>query len=257
MASLYHLNCGYLTSPFIGEAICHCLLIEQDHQLVLIDTGIGLSDVRHAALRLGQQVVDQFQIRLNEADTAIHQIRELGFDPEQVKDCVLTHLDFDHAGGLSDFPSSRVHVSAEEYGSFASGNQRYSAPQFEHGPDFVIHDHSDLTWFGMPARQIDTGLDVDIMMIPLFGHTRGHCGVAIGHNEGWLFYVGDAFYLVNELDSVNHPVTVLSQASAEDNFMRLESFEKVRYLKSYPGLQIYCYHDRQGFERFKNVKSIL
>jgi hypothetical protein len=29
-------------------------------------------------------------------------------------------------------------------------------------------------------------------LVPLFGHTRGHCGVAIRNGSGWLFHVGDA-----------------------------------------------------------------
>jgi hypothetical protein len=29
-------------------------------------------------------------------------------------------------------------------------------------------------------------------MIPLFGHSRGHCGVAISTTSGWLFHVADA-----------------------------------------------------------------
>jgi glyoxylase-like metal-dependent hydrolase (beta-lactamase superfamily II) len=29
-------------------------------------------------------------------------------------------------------------------------------------------------------------------LVPLFGHTRGHCGVAVRTASGWLFHVGDA-----------------------------------------------------------------
>jgi hypothetical protein len=29
-------------------------------------------------------------------------------------------------------------------------------------------------------------------LIPLFGHARGHCGVAVQTESGWLFHVGDA-----------------------------------------------------------------
>jgi glyoxylase-like metal-dependent hydrolase (beta-lactamase superfamily II) len=29
-------------------------------------------------------------------------------------------------------------------------------------------------------------------MVPLFGHTRGHCGVAIQEGDGWLFQCADA-----------------------------------------------------------------
>ncbi len=29
-------------------------------------------------------------------------------------------------------------------------------------------------------------------LVPLFGHTRGHCGVAVRTEQGWLFHAGDA-----------------------------------------------------------------
>ena len=38
----------------------------------------------------------------------------LGFSPDDVRHIVLTHLDFDHAGGIEDFPNARVHVLARE-----------------------------------------------------------------------------------------------------------------------------------------------
>ena len=44
----------------------------------------------------------------------MRQIQRLGFDPRDVRDIVLTHLDFDHAGGLCDFPEARVHLLGAE-----------------------------------------------------------------------------------------------------------------------------------------------
>jgi glyoxylase-like metal-dependent hydrolase (beta-lactamase superfamily II) len=38
----------------------------------------------------------------------------LGYQPQDVRHIVLTHLDLDHVGGLRDFPHAEVHVYAEE-----------------------------------------------------------------------------------------------------------------------------------------------
>ena len=46
--------------------------------------------------------------------TAVRQIAQLGFEPRDVRHIALTHLDFDHAGGLDDFPTATVHLLASE-----------------------------------------------------------------------------------------------------------------------------------------------
>ncbi|WP_223281445.1 MBL fold metallo-hydrolase [Streptomyces antnestii] len=41
---------------------------------------------------------------LDTGETAVRQVAALGYDIEDVRHIVLTHLDLDHAGGLRDFP---------------------------------------------------------------------------------------------------------------------------------------------------------
>jgi glyoxylase-like metal-dependent hydrolase (beta-lactamase superfamily II) len=53
--------------------------------------------------------------RLVEEETAVAQVRALGHDPADVTDIVLTHMDFDHVGGLGDFPQATVHVYAADW----------------------------------------------------------------------------------------------------------------------------------------------
>ena len=38
-------------------------------------------------------------------------------------------------------------------------------------------------------------------MIPLPGHTAGHCGVAINTPDGWLLHCGDAFFFAGEIET--------------------------------------------------------
>ncbi|WGR91351.1 MBL fold metallo-hydrolase [Bradyrhizobium sp. ISRA435] len=81
-----------------GRMVCHCLLVESNDGLVLVDTGIGLDDIADPA-RLGRKWVRQTTPRLDPAETAVRQIKALGFSPNDVRHLLLTHLDRDHAGG--------------------------------------------------------------------------------------------------------------------------------------------------------------
>ena len=38
------------------------------------------------------------------------------------------------------------------------------------------------------------GVDAEVLMIPLVGHSRGHTGVAVRDGEGWLLHCGDAYF---------------------------------------------------------------
>lgn len=47
-------------------------------------------------------------------------LRGIGLAPEDVTDVVVSHLHYDHAGNLGDFPSARFHLQAREM-AFATG----------------------------------------------------------------------------------------------------------------------------------------
>jgi glyoxylase-like metal-dependent hydrolase (beta-lactamase superfamily II) len=49
-------------------------------------------------------------------------------------------------------------------------------------------------WFGFHSVRALPGTRDDVLLIPLPGHTRGHCGVAARTAEGWLLHCGDACF---------------------------------------------------------------
>lgn len=215
---VHHLNCGTLRPvggrringdrlPFLSaRMVCHCLLIETDQCLVLVDSGFGLTDIdrlsrlrsliyppRRAATdaglrQLARHAYSMFvtRPRLDPAETAVRQVAELGYSPNDVGDIVLTHLDLDHAGGLPDFPAARVHVHQAEYSAAMSAARsykrsihrfRYWPYQWAHGPRWVTYSERG-RWFSFEAVLGLQGL-ADIALVSLHGHSPGHVGVAV------------------------------------------------------------------------------
>lgn len=230
MTTIHHINCGTLVVPSFPTVVCHCLLLQEGERLALVDTGIGLEDVRHPVERLGQPLIDLAGFQFHECDTAVRRIEALGFSPRDVRDIVLTHADPDHAGGLADFPTAQVHVSEEERGWLEGGNWRYRSTQFAHDPLWRTYGDSTRQWFGLEARRIETGLSSEVLLIPLFGHTLGHCGVAIEQAGRWLLHAGDAYYLRVELTTDDHPVSQIAAQRADDDAQRQVSLEHLRRL---------------------------
>jgi glyoxylase-like metal-dependent hydrolase (beta-lactamase superfamily II) len=209
---VHHLDCCTMCprgqSAFNGEGrllaraklVSHCLLIETDaHGLVLVDTGIGVEDVRDMR-RLGASFGRAMAIDATKTQMpALPQIEALGFRRDEVRHLVPTHLDFDHAGGLPDFPHAKVHVHRTEKDAALvratfTAKARYRQPHLTHGPAWETYDALGEPWKGMPAVRQLKGLPPEILAVPMPGHSRGHSLIAVDTGRGWLVHAGDAYF---------------------------------------------------------------
>ena len=172
---VHHLNCG-TDCPFggalmdgrskgpLGHLVCHCLLVETDASgLVLVDTGYGVKDVREPFPRLSRPFAALLNIRLREQETALRQVEALGYSARDVRHILLTHLDFDHAGGLEDFPEARIHLmgaeleaASHERRGFISKN-RYRPMQFDEIREWRRYEGGGEPWFGFDSFGISKG----------------------------------------------------------------------------------------------------
>jgi glyoxylase-like metal-dependent hydrolase (beta-lactamase superfamily II) len=213
---IHHLNCGSLCprgGGFLGGAggplsrapmPCHCLLIEGDDRLILVDSGLGVEDVTEPR-RLGFMFRAMARPRLEVAETALRQVVDMGYRPSDVRHIVPTHLDLDHAGGISDFPAAAVHVFAAELSAAsnrASLNERlrYRPAQIAAVKKWAPVKEEGESWFGFSAVRAIPGTRDEVLMIPLPGHTRGHCGVAVRRSDDWLLHCGDAYLHHSEVE---------------------------------------------------------
>lgn len=231
--------------------VCHCFLIEAGDVLVLVDTGIGTGDCEDAK-RLGQPFRALVRPTCKIHETAVLRIAELGLDPADVRHIVLTHLDLDHAGGLSDFPHAEVHVFAPELAASKAPplreRGRYVPAQWAHGPNWVEHALAGDSWFGFESVRLLPGLEADIALIPLAGHSTGHAGVAVDTGERWLLHCGDAFFHRGEVatpPSCPPGLRVFQSLVQHDGKARRNNQERLRELARTHGENVHlvCSHD--------------
>jgi glyoxylase-like metal-dependent hydrolase (beta-lactamase superfamily II) len=245
----------------LGKAriICHCLLVEGSDGLVLIDTGFGLDDMRNTR-QLGAIFDTLFRPQAREADTALEQVRALGHSPEDVRHIVATHLDVDHAGGLPDFPDAQVHVIGSELQAAMKPSwrerERYVAVHWAHGPKWVEHGAEGDDWFGFQSVRVLPGVEPEIVLVPLFGHTRGHTGVAVKQSDRWLLHCGDAFFHRGEMQTPPSCPPVLKgfqNLNSVDNAARRQNSERLRELalREAGQVELFCAHDPVMLERLQ------
>ncbi len=236
--------------------VCHCLLIEADDGLVLLDTGYGTEDARNPR-QLGLAAkLTAARPRIDE--TALVQVEGLGFAAGDVRHIVVTHLDPDHSGGLPDFPDAEVHVFEPELAAALHPGlperPRYLAPHWRHGPHWVEHAVEGDEWNGFESVRILPGLDAEVLLVPLPGHTTGHTAVAINDGDGWLLHCGDAYFHHGQIATPPScpPLLGLFQSiTAVDNRTRKTNGERLRELAAAEGdrLRLFCSHDPHELER--------
>jgi glyoxylase-like metal-dependent hydrolase (beta-lactamase superfamily II) len=265
---IHHISAGTLC-PVLGRAllrlrdgkmVCHCLLIESDDGLVLVDTGFGLGDLADPAHKLGLGFKLVTRPAVDPAQTAIRQIEALGFRAADVRHIIVTHLDLDHAGGIPDFPGAQLHCYRPEHDAAVARatfveRERYRPHQIA-GARFVLHeaDGEGERWFGFQAVKPIAGLEV--ALVPLVGHTRGHAGVAVHGPDGWLLHCGDAYFASGEMD-VAHPncpppLRLFQSLMAIDDSARRANQARLRELiKGYGSeVRVFCAHDPSEFAAF-------
>jgi glyoxylase-like metal-dependent hydrolase (beta-lactamase superfamily II) len=238
------------------------LVIESDAGIVLVDTGFGVEDCRRPFRRLGATpflIRPRFDVR----ETALHQIRALGHSENDVTHVIVTHLDLDHAGGLPDFPNATVHVMAKEHAAAMQRRKllertRYRPVHWHHGPRWKIHEPSGERWNGFESVRAlgvpSAGAKDEVLLVPLEGHTRGHAGVAVKTDVGWLLHCGDAYFHSQEVRGGKAPATleIFQRTMAFDDALRRRNRRRLRELaRTNDGVRVFCAHSSDELESMR------
>jgi glyoxylase-like metal-dependent hydrolase (beta-lactamase superfamily II) len=269
---IHHINCGSMRHIEDEDgaslpAVCHCLLIETDRDgLVLVDTGLGTADVTTPERTLSQEFIGRAQPVFDLDETALHRVKVLGYEPGDVRHIVLTHLDIDHAGGLPDFPDARIHLLEAEQraalaapGSHPEDRVRYRPAHWAHRPVWQTYvPAAGESWFGFDAVRPLAGVEAEIALVPLGGHTAGHSAVAVRDGDRWLLHCGDAYYFHTEIDPDRprgHPgMDILEQIAEVDRPLRLANHARLRELVRLHGdeVTVFASHDPWELARLDN-----
>ena len=184
-------------------------VLRKGDRTVLVDTGY---DADEGAAR-------DRPIRMDPAEA----LRPFGIQPDTVTDIIVTHLHYDHAGGLHLFPNARLHLQAAEM-AFATGpcmcHDTLKMPfTAEHICEAVRRLYSGRVTFYEGAGQVAPGLEVHC----IGGHSRGLQAVRVLTSEGHLVLASDAAHFYENLWSRKPFPIVVDLQDMLDGFDRLQA----------------------------------
>ena len=263
---VHHLNCSTWRTVAASEnLICHCLLIDIEDRLVLVDTGLGEKTLNDPKRFLTREFRKVNRPALDPKETAFKQIKTLGYRTEDVSDIIVTHLDEDHVGGIADFPAANIHVFNNEYeaavkpASFSERARYNAGKMWAHGPRWIRYEVQGERWFDFDAVRELSGLPPEILLVPLPGHTRGHCGVAVQYRSGYLLHAGDAYAHRHEIDpfrpGLNLEMQIYQFIGHVDKELKSHNVERLRelVLTQCGEIEIFCSHDPKEFSHFQHM----
>jgi glyoxylase-like metal-dependent hydrolase (beta-lactamase superfamily II) len=156
----------------------------------------------------------------------------LGLVPEDITTLIITHLHYDHAGGLHLFPNATIHLQEAEM-VFATGpcmcHDAMRLPfTADHVCEAVKRVYSGRCVFHDGDGQVADGVTVH----SIGGHSRGLQAVRVRTDAGWLCLASDAaHYYENVFQQKPFPIVIDLQ-----NMM--DGFERLLTLASSPQLII-------------------
>jgi glyoxylase-like metal-dependent hydrolase (beta-lactamase superfamily II) len=199
----------------------NCLLVETPAGRVLVETGIG------------ERVTDKVRaMRAYQGTPIVPALLEAGFDPRSVDLVAMSHLHYDHAGGLlradgaRAFPQAAIVAQRAEWEIALDDNPRilasYDQPELR-----LVRDWGEAGWAD-GERELLPGVSVR----PTGGHSAGHQAIVVrgrGAGSRTLAFFGDLAmrpWAANPrwvtsfddfpLDSVAVKASLFAQAADED-----------------------------------------
>jgi glyoxylase-like metal-dependent hydrolase (beta-lactamase superfamily II) len=231
-----------------------CFLVEHPGVgAILVDTGLQASVAEHPAATLGHRAALVMDIAMEAGWAAAAQLRERGVEPEDVRVAIMTHLHYDHAGAVADFPQATFVVDAAEWAAASGGGflHGYRRALIDHPFDWRLlsFDASEVGSFASFGRAIDLFADGSVQLLSTPGHSKGHLSVLLRLSGGReLLLTADAAYARRSIDDGLVPVFV------DDVHRYRRSLAEIRrYVEQTPSATVICGHDAEGWADVHSV----
>ena len=124
----------------------------------------------------------------------------LGIDAAKVADVVVTHLHYDHAGTLDDFPAARFHIQEKEV-QYTTG--RHMCPgslSFPYSPDHVCTLVRRVFEGRVAFHDGDEEIAPGVSVHYIGGHTMGIQSVRVRTKRGWVMLASDACHFFENME---------------------------------------------------------
>ena len=197
------------------ELACEPILVQYEGKNYVIDTGVGFGKLNEKQLR---------NYGVSEESTIFESLQALGLTASDIDAVLMTHMHFDHAGGLTywegeqlvpTFPNATVYVTQAEWDEMRNPNIRSRNTYWKENWEPV--QHLVKTYEG--EIEVAPG----VKLIHTGGHSEGHAIIRLEQNGEVLLHMAD----IMPTHAHQNPLWVM----AYDDYPMTSVFAKERIMK--------------------------
>lgn len=205
-------------------------------QVIVVDTGFDHEEGQ----RRGREIM-----RLPREGLAL-----LDIDSHQVNDVVITHMHYDHAGTLDDFPSARFHIQDLEMAYVSGRHMQHEPLRHAYSAGHVKAMIDQLFAGRVVFHDGDEDIAPGVSVHHVGGHTMGLQCVRVHTQRGWVVLASDASHFYENMEQASpFPIVynVADMLAGHQKMRRLAASDK----HIIPG------HDPLVLDRYPAPKSEL
>lgn len=170
-------------------------------------------------------------------------VRAMNIDPNTIDTVIITHMHYDHAGGLDSFPNATFHIQESEMSYVTGPCMCHPHIRYPFSADHVCQMVQRLYSGRVHFHDGDGIVAPGVTVHRIGGHTQGLQVVRVKTQSGWLCLASDASHYYENFEAGKPFPIVL------DLQEMLDGFETIQSLASSPGLVIPG-HDPLVFKNF-------
>lgn len=220
-------------------------LIKHGDQHLLFDTGLSSKvDEEYAQdMRRWQQPFFRYEAPVI---SARQQLDSAGVGP--IKQIILSHSHWDHAGGIRDFPDVPVLLPQQEMPLIAQPSKGAGGTWASQVADKNIRwqpfSFKPVAFMGFDAS-LDLFNDGTVVLVPLFGHTPGSVGLFVTVDSGKRYFLlGDVVWSAKALQDASPKFLPASLIVDMNRSLTQQSIEQIRQLqRQHPEIVMVPAHD--------------